>query len=266
MSFSDRLRFFTRSAWVSFRRPQLNRDTAAVVAEYDSGWEQYGHYLESAKSIDDWMCVPGVEDVAAEYYVDGSLCYQPFHSGAYYRDRLWNALQGHFPDARSITEYGCGVGRNLLFVKQKADIDCYGYELCQPGVDVARAAASKFGFKVEYAQLDYVNNPREEYAFPPTDVAFTMFSLEQLPRSNGRALRNILDRVRLGTIHIEPVPENYPWSLRGILGRIDHRKVDYLSGFDSAVRSLGLKDIHVERLMSAHNPLMSPSVYVLRKI
>ena len=95
--------------------------------------------------------------------------------------------------------------------------------------------------------------------------AFTMFSLEQLPRNNITAVRNILERVNLGTIHIEPVPENYPWSLRGILGRIEHRKVDYLSGFDAAVRDLGLKDIHVERLTSAHNPLMSPSLYVLRK-
>ena len=265
LSFADRLHFYARSMWVSLRRQQLNRDTVSVVHEYDSGWEQYRNYLASADRLDHWLCVPGVEDMPADYYVDGALSNQPFHSGGYYRNRLWNALQSYFPDAHSVTEYGCGVGRNLLFLKQKSEIDCYGYELCQPGVDVARAAALKFGLQVEYAQLDYVKDPKDKYIFPNTDVAFTMFSLEQLPRNNITAVRNILERVNLGTIHIEPVPENYPWSLRGILGRIEHRKVDYLSGFDAAVRDLGLKDIHVERLTSAHNPLMSPSLYVLRK-
>ena len=92
-----------------------------------------------------------------------------------------------------------------------------------------------------------------------------MFSLEQLPRSSETAVRNILDHVRLGSIHIEPVPENYPRTLRGMLGRIEHRRVDYLSGFDAVVHSLNLKSVTLRKLTSAHNPLMSPSLYVLRK-
>lgn len=258
--------FYARYAWISLRRGQLNRDTMAVLEEYDSGWEQYGRYLASADNVDAWLRVRGVEDVAADYYVDGKVVHEPFHSGGFYRDYLLGALRKHFPDAASVTEFGSGVGRNLLFLKQQLGIDCYGYELCQPGVDVAQQAARKFGLDIAYAPLDYVKDPAEKYVFPQTDVAFTMFSLEQLPRSNATAIKNILARVRLGTIHIEPVPENYPWSLRGILGRIEHRKVDYLSGFDATVRGLGLKNVHVERLTSAHNPLMSPSMYVLRKV
>ena len=118
---------------------------------------------------------------------------------------------------------------------------------------------------MQYAQLDYVKDEADKYVHPQSDVAFTMFSLEQLPRSNERAVKNILEHVRLGSIHMEPVPENYPRSLRGMLGRIEHRKVDYLSGFDSTVRSLNLKDATLEKMSSAHNPLMFPSIYVLQK-
>jgi hypothetical protein len=132
-------------------------------------------------------------------------------------------------------------------------------------VEVAQAAAEKFHLEARYAQLDYLNDPPAKYVFPVTDVAYTMFSLEQLPRENQLAVRNMLDHVRLGTLHIEPVPENYPYTLRGLLGRVDHWKVDYLSGFDRAVRGLALQQVIVERLASAHNPLMFPSLYVLKK-
>ncbi|HYV63908.1 MAG TPA: hypothetical protein VE958_14590, partial [Bryobacteraceae bacterium] len=136
---------------------------------------------------------------------------------------------------------------------------------CGPGVEIANAAALKFGAGIRYSQLDYLQDPPEKFVFPTTDVGMTMFSLEQLPRDSGRAVANMLRHVRLGTIHIEPVPENYPRTFRGMLGRIDHWKVDYLSGFERAVRALDLHDIRVEPLASAHNPLMFPSLYVLKK-
>jgi SAM-dependent methyltransferase len=260
------MRFYAKSALFTLRRGQQNRDTAAVLGEYSSGWDQYGEYLRGAETLDGWLRIPGVEDVPAYYNVDGRVSYQPFDSSGFYRKSLLNSIREHFPDARSITEYGCGVGRNLLFLKRELpDLECYGYELCQPGVAVAKSAAEKFKVPVQYAQLDYVKDDAEKFVFPKTDVAFTMFSLEQLPRSSERAVRNILDHVRLGSIHIEPVPENYPRTLRGILGRIEHRKIDYLSGFDAVVRSLNLMSVTLKRMTSAHNPLMSPSLYVLKK-
>jgi SAM-dependent methyltransferase len=266
LSFADQLRFYAKSAIFTLRRGQQNRGTAAVLGEYSSGWDQYREYLLGAETLDDWLRIPGVEDVPAYYNVDGRVSYQPFDSSGFYRKSLLNSIREHFPDARSITEYGCGVGRNLLFLKRELpDLECYGYELCQPGVAVAKSAAEKFKVPIQYAQLDYVNDGIEKFVFPETDIAFTMFSLEQLPRSSERAVRNILDHVRLGSIHIEPVPENYPRTLRGILGRIEHRKIDYLSGFDAVVHSLNLKNMTLKKLTSAHNPLMSPSLYVLKK-
>jgi hypothetical protein len=260
------MEFLARTAYSVFRRPHLDRDKANVLQEYSEGWNQYRAHLDLARTLADWLRIGGVEDQLAYYNVDGELCYQAFDSAGFYRRTLLDALRRHFPQARSVTEFGAGVGRNLLFLKREIpDSDVYGYELCTPGVEVAQAAAQKFAVEAHYAQLDYLNDPPAKYVFPTTDVGYTMFSLEQLPRRSEQAMRNMLDHVRLGTLHIEPVPENYPFTLRGLLGRLDHWKVDYLRGFDRAARNLGLAQVIVERVSSAHNPLMFPSLYVLRK-
>jgi hypothetical protein len=244
----------------------VRRDNTNVVQEYSEDWSRYRERLESARSLDEWLRIPGIDDVADYYNVAGRLCFEAFDSPRFYRMTLLQAIQKHFPGARTVAEFGAGIGRNLLFLKrERPELGLYGYELCLAGVDVARAAATKFGLDVKYAQLDYLNDADDKYIFPVTDVAFTMFSLEQLPRDNPQAVRNILNHVRLGSLHIEPVPENYPLSVRGLLGRIDHWKVDYLSRFDCAVRSLGLRDVMVESVDSAHNPLMFPSLYILRR-
>ncbi|MGN6285695.1 MAG: hypothetical protein ACTHM2_11150 [Afipia sp.] len=261
---TSRLEYLARRAYGVLRRPRQKRDTSSVLQEYSAGWDEYRAQLAAADSYDDWI---GSGPSAKRFFsVNGKLEYSSFDFGSFYRDCLLDALRTEFSAARSVTEFGSGVGRNLLFLKDELpEISCSGYELCQPGVDVANAAAEKFGFQVQYAQLDYLNDGPEKYVFPRSDVGFTMFSLEQLPQGCSIALEHILDHVELGSIHIEPVVENYPMSLRGILGRIEHRKVDYLSGFDAATRALNLKHISVRRLDSAHNPLMFPSVYVLRK-
>jgi SAM-dependent methyltransferase len=266
LAMRDHLRFYARASWQTMRRGQLNRQTGVVLDEYSSSWIQYAEHLRNASTLDAWLRISGVEDAPSYYNVDGKLAHEAFDSLGYYRNVLSGALRRYFPSAHSVSEFGCGLGRNLLFLKrQLPELECCGYELCQPGVDVARAAAAKFGCDVHYAQLDYLYDPPEKYVFPPVDVAFTMFSLEQIPKDSAVAMRNILAHAKQGSIHIEPVPENYPLNIRGILGKIEHRKVDYLSGFDKVVRNLGLNNVKVEKVASAHNPLMYPSMYILRK-
>jgi hypothetical protein len=258
--------YLVNSAISVARRPRVNRITVAVENEYSAGWREYRGYLDQAKTVDQWLTVPGVEAQQAYYNVDGQLRFVAFDSAGFYRNALLQAIAREFPDAKSVTEYGAGVGRNLIYLKRSIPgIDAFGYELCQPGVDAAAAAADKFDLDISYAQLDYLHDGEEKFVHPKTDVAFTMFSLEQLPEGCETALRHMLDHVRLGTLHIEPVPENYPFSFRGLLGRLDHWKAGYLSGFDKAVRRVGAAEVTHTRLESAHNPLMFPSLYVLKK-
>lgn len=262
----SRLAFLAKTTAFVLSRPRLRRKTVNVTEEYSAGWEAYRGYLERAATLAEWLRIPEVEDKTSFFNVQGQLSFGNFDSGSFYRNTLLKAINHAFPEAQSVTEYGSGVGRNLLFLKQhRPDLSAYGYELCQPGVEAGNAAAGKFGMDVRYAQLDYLGDPEEKYVHPVTDVAFTMFSLEQLPTGCETALSHMLEHVRLGTIHIEPVPENYPWSFRGVLGKIDHWKVGYLSGFDKAVKSLDLERVEVIPAESAHNPLMFPSVYILRK-
>lgn len=258
--------FLARTSAFVLCRPKLRRDVRDVTQEYSAGWDQYRQFLERAETLEKWMRVPGVEDQSAFFNVRGKLQYGRFDSSQFYRSKLLSLLNEYFPNAKTVTEFGCGVGRNLLYLKtQQPSLQVQGYELCQPGVSVSRDAARKFNFDIKYEQLDYLNDSREKYVHPNADVAFTMFSLEQLPNRCNEALDNILSSVRFGSIHIEPVPENYPWTFRGALGRLDHWKVGYLSGFENAVKSLSHIDIEVCPLESAHNPLMFPSAYVLRK-
>jgi hypothetical protein len=266
LAIGDRLSFYARATWQTMRRGQVTRETAVVLDEYSSGWTQYAEHLRNAPTLDAWLRIPGLEDLPSYYNVGGDLSYEAFDSLGYYRAVLLDALRRHFPSVRSVTEFGCGLGRNLLFLKSELPhLQCFGYELCEPGVEVATAAAKKFDVDVQYSKLDYVRDGADKYIFPESDVAFTMFSLEQLPRDNDIALRNILNQVKYGSIHIEPVPENYPLNFRGLLGRIEHRKIDYLSGFDATVRGINSGSVILESMRSAHNPLMFPSLYIIQK-
>jgi SAM-dependent methyltransferase len=247
------------------RESKLERSTSKVKKEYETAWNVPAKNLPQAKTLEEWFYLLSDQGIPSLHNVSGRLRNQEFDTG-YYRGLILEQIQKHFPQARSVTEFGCGVGENLLFLKSRMpQLECYGYELSATGVDTARKAAAKFGLQVQYAQLDYVYGAPSDYVFPVTDVAFTVLSLEQLPDQNLKAIQNIHSRVKMGSVHVEPVCENYPYNFRGIMGRVYISKRDYLRNFDQNARSLKLKKISKRLLLTAHNPLMFPSLYVLEK-
>lgn len=252
-------------AYFALRRPRQRRDTTDVLDEYSSGWRSFRAALAAAQVIDDWMRVPGMETVPTWRLRNHQVVWTDAYPACAYRAALLRALEASFPEARSITEFGAGLGRNLLWLKRaRPDLVVRGYELCPPGVEIGNAAAAKFGIDVAMAPLDYLRPRPEDFVFGPADVGFTMFSFEQIPAGIERALATVHSQVRLGSIHIEPVTENYPHTLRGWIGRLDHWKVDYLKGFPRAVAALPV-DATFDVLGDSHNPLMFPSVYTLRR-
>ena len=266
MTALKKLVFLAKTSYRVVRQPKIVRGSSEVESEYSDGWNQYWDHLKRARTLNEWLSIPGLEPATSYFNVEGKLRHLSFDSTGFYRTTLVDALVQNFPQSTSVTEFGSGLGRNVLFLKSRMPkLKIYGYELCKPGVEIARQAAKKFDVDCQYSQLDYVRDPQSAYIFPVTDVAFTMFSLEQIPRRNQEAVEHIRDHCVLGSIHIEPVPENYPLTFRGLLGKFDHWKVDYLSGFDRNVRALDFADVSVKRLSSSHNPLMFPSLYVLRK-
>ena len=262
----NEVQWLVKAGIYSVIRPKMNRQKLNVLDEYSAGWVSYSKYLDKCETLSDWLLIQGMEDVPSFCQVDGKMVYKKFDSGEFNKQKLFQTLQRDFPTATSVTEYGCGIGRNLLFLKQQMPhVDFYGYELCKPGVEIANAAAKKFGLDVKYSQLDYAEGDDSDFIFPNTDVAYTMYSLEQLPDSNKVAMENILRHTNLGSIHIEPVVENYPLTLRGLIGRLDHWKADYLKNFEKNISTLGLKEWQKDVLNTTHNPLMFPSVYILKK-
>jgi len=262
----ENMRWLAEATVLAMVRPKADRQKAAVLTEYSAGWSNIARHLDNCSNMDEWLRIKGVEDVVQFCNVSGQLRREAFDWQYFNRNKIFETLRREFPDARSVTEYGCGVGRNLLFLKQRLpEVNFYGYELCGPGVDLARAASKKFELHVEYSQLDYVAGAESDYVFPESDVAFTMYSLEQIPVANRTALENMHRHVGLGSIHIEPVPENYPYTPRGMLGRLDHWKADYLRDFEKNIASIELAQVKRERLNTAHNPLMFPTLYVLKK-
>ena len=248
-------------------RPRMRRNTNEVDNEYSDGWSVYSPLLEKSRSVEEWLCVEGIDNQQTFHNLSGKLTYGTFDSNNYNRKLILETILKNFPDVKSITEYGCGLGRNLLFLKKHLpNVDMYGYELCTPGVEIAREASKKFGLNVEFNQLDYVNSNDSNFIYPNTDIAFTLYSLEQLPNENRVAIENILRHVKHGSIHIEPVPENYPYSIRGIIGRLNHRKANYLKNFEKNIATVGKIKIIRKKLNTSHNPLMFPTLYIFKKI
>jgi hypothetical protein len=247
--------------------PRTRRDTEFVREGYTGSWSAYQKRLDRAKTLDEWLCIPGWDDAPTTHVYEGKVRHAGFDTNRYWMDEIEKTIREHFPGARSITEYGCGVGRNMLAMKKRfPEMACYGYELAEAGVEVARNAAKKFGLDVQYAQLDYVKDGPAKYVHPKTDLALTVFSLEQIPHVSPVAVKNMLDHVVLGTIHVEPVCENYPKSYLGVLGRLYSKRVDFLQNFDFGVRALPVSSVHRKVLDTSHNPLIpNPSVYALVK-
>jgi SAM-dependent methyltransferase len=260
----SKLGFYAKEGLRVFLGKKATRTTEVVAAEYDS-WNDYRQTLDQAQAVDEWM-VAGLDHGKGWYIVDGKLSYTTFNSAEYYRQTLRKLLAQHFPAAQSVVEFGCGVGRNLIFLKALFPrIRCYGYELVPGAVEIANTAARKFDFDIQYAQLDYLNDGDEKLVFPVADVAFTMFSLEQLPRRCDFALARIMSRCAHGSIHLEPVSERYPLSLLGLIARGQHANANYLTGFRKAVAQQELADVVSFNLSGSHSPVMFPSAYVLKK-
>ncbi len=251
-----------------FVRPAMQRTGAFVSEGYDHVWGAYEAHLDRCQTVEEWLCIDGFDDAATTHMRDGRLVRRArWDSNRYWHDEIEKTIREHFPRAKSITEYGCGVGRNVIALSRRfPEMKCYGYELVQAGVNVADRAAKKFGLDIEYAQLDYVRDPPAKFIHPESDLALTVFSLEQIPYASGVAVKNMLDHSKMGSIHVEPVPENYPKSYLGVLGRVYSNRVNYLRDFDAIVRSLPNHGVSFRTLPSSHNPLIpTPSVYTIVK-
>jgi hypothetical protein len=245
------------------RRRRKARDKEKVIYEYTKKWRTKHQSLESCETLEDWLYVhtrhPDVWRRNGKLGTGRDL--KPY---LVFLKPIEDAIVKYFPHARSITEYGCGSGLNLLYLKEALpSLECYGYELTHEGANLARSAAEKFALNVEFRQFDYVQYKPVDNLFPPTDLALTVLSLEQIPRKHLTALQNIHKNTLLASIHIEPIIEQAPLTPWGLLARIYHRKRDYLQGFMRSVKRHGTTPLVNQRLNDTPSPLTFPSLLIL---
>lgn len=248
-------------------KEKVKRDTEMVTDAYNANWRKFENKLDNSNTIEEWL--DDRDNIKRYSNIEGKWVKQVFDSSTFYREIFSKNLLNHFPKAKSMAEFGCGLGRNLIYMYLKnPNIKYYGFELCQPGVDIANKAAKKFNLPIEYKKLDYLNWLPTNIQMPNIDVGFTIFSLEQIPKQsdNFKSLNNILSQVNIGSLHLEPVAENYPKNLKGLISRIDHRKVQYLTDFSKSINTIpNIKIESKEVFNTSHNPFMYPTLYVLKK-
>lgn len=158
-----------------------------------------------------------------------------------------------------VIEYGCGNGRNLFYLKLKyPQVRYIGYELSTSGVELARTAAVHYNLPVEFieANLTAVSDMQQK-----ATIAYSCFSLEQMPRTFMRTVKHMARASGGSVVLFEPVPELYPWNLRGITSRARAVVIDHVRHIIPALRREDFTIDEAKRL-GVGNPLTEACVIV----
>jgi SAM-dependent methyltransferase len=175
------------------------------------------------------------------------------------REAILKLLAREIAGVSSVTEVGCGTGRNLLYLKRASPrIAFTGIDTSPASIALARRAGDAFGLDVAWHVADATADPA-----PPADVIITCHVLEMMPRLFPNALRAILAAARDRVVLVEPFPELWSWDLRGVTSRLRAVVLDRLrNALPTTLRlanALGWR-LHIERLDVADNPLNQPSL------
>jgi hypothetical protein len=156
--------------------------------------------------------------------------------------------------AKTVIEFGCGDGRNLICLKKCfPNIRFIGYELSNKSVELCRAAAKHYNLDIEFKQVDVTSANKSELM--SADICFSVHALEQIPRGYDKAL-TLMHSLAINAVYLfEPIHELYSFSLRGVLSRIRVRVFDRVSGLYNYAKKLPAKEFFAESLGFSDNPL-----------
>jgi hypothetical protein len=250
---------FIRYSWEILSEKQVRRDPSFVKGEYSKIWVSDWKKLEACRTVEEWLYehpkCPSWWAVRRNGVLGTGIQGNPW---ACLFIQLGDAIEKYHPNAKSITEYGCGGGSNLFYLKHRfPHLECYGYELTQEGVELARAAAKKFGLDIKFAQRNYLDDKPE---FPATELSYTVLSLEQVPNDLHIALKNIHKMTTVASIHIEPILELAPKTPWGYLARAHFKRRNLTMNFMKTVEQMGF-------MPKVNEPVKdTPSLYLFAQL
>jgi len=151
-------------------------------------------------------------------------------------EHLTRVVASHCSAGDIVMEFGCGNGRNLFHLKtQFAEIRFIGLELSPLSVDLARALATKFGLDVAFHVSNVCEPLPREVRDTRAALVFSRHALEMMPRIFPGAIRNMCAVCDGQILLLEPVPELWPRTARGLTSRLRVRAHDRLRGLMPAL-------------------------------
>lgn len=163
----------------------------------------------------------------------------------------------------TIVEFGCGNGRNLLFLKSRyPNVNFVGVEFSRAGINLCRESAKQYGLDITFIEADITT---------PLDIdmratcVVTCHALEQTPRSLTQVLQNITKVSNGRAVFFEPITELYSWiSLRDITAKARAVVIDHVRNLLSTLKAEGF-EIKLARRLGLGSALTETAVVIVQK-
>lgn len=243
--------------------PLRDRNPGMVKTNYDNRYQNdLDSFRKEKPSFENYLF--GGSHTPEWVLVDGKVVFGPYaETYKSFLPQLEKFLAPYLVQSgATIVEFGCGNGRNLLYLKSRyPQIHFVGVELSPVGVELAREASAVYNLDVKFLQADLT---------VPVDfglhaaMCYSCFSLEQMPRKIMGAVANMLRMTDGKIILFEPVPELYPWNLRGITSRCKAIMIDHVRNVTQTLKSNGFTIEYAKRL-GMGDPLTEACVVIAHK-
>jgi len=152
------------------------------------------------------------------------------------RDTLFRA---NFADARSIWEFGCGTGLNLVHLASIfPEKELYGSDWAESSVQILEKLKSEFGLNLEGFRFDlFQPDLRFVERVPPDSMMFTIGAMEQLGENHKAFLDFVLLAKFKRVVHLETIYEAYDATTElGFLAKKYIEKRNWLRGYFSLLK------------------------------
>ena len=147
--------------------------------------------------------------------------------------------QKYFSNVRSVYEFGCGTGFNLVALgTQMPDRKLYGLDWSDSSCEMVNLIGQKRRLDIAGMRFDFFN-PDRGMNLDPHSAVMTMCALEQVGPRHAAFLDFLLEKRPEICLNMEPIEDLYDeTNLVDYLALRYHRKRGYLSGFLPRLKAL----------------------------
>ena len=209
-------------------------------ASWEKGWDENLQSYIQSKDID---------DLIPKYFGKSSI--------NRFRQHLVRALSQNFDlnmlralQARLFTEYlsaqksvyefGCGTGHNLLFLRKiNSDCDLFGLDWANSSQETLSLLGQNLIVEKIYGKnFDYFS-PDFDFKLMPSSAVFTVASLEQIGNRHGPFINYLMENKPSIVVHIEPFRDLLDDQNPVDLSSIEYMKQrNYIDGYCEAIFEL----------------------------